>query len=72
MANEFPIQLHEILSVFARLRVNHIDQVAGKRCLDPASKYPSRGKHLQLLDGIALLLVTRNKSDVAVVTISSY
>ena len=72
MVNELPIQLHEILSVFARLRVNHIDQVANNGCLDPASKRPSCAKHLQLLDGIALLLVTRNKSDVAAVTMSNH
>ena len=53
MADELPIQLHEILSVFVRLRVNHSDQVASNRCLDPASKQTSCCKRLQLLDGIA-------------------
>ena len=71
MANELPIQLHEILSVFARLQVNQSDQVASNSW-QAASKHLSRGKHLQTLDGIALLLVTGDKSDVAAVTVSSH
>ena len=67
MAN-LPVSLHEILSVFATLRLKC--PAAESSCfVTPGS---GEGKHLRLLNGIALLLVTDAKSDVAAVTISTF
>jgi hypothetical protein len=75
-----PITLNEVLSVFATLKVNR--NVDESPCIcppkPPASvtsptrgKTTSTGKHLRLLNGIALLLVTERTSDVAAVTLST-
>ena len=62
--NNLPINLHEFLNVFATLKVNL--PVDGSPCL-----VPSLGKHLGLLNGIALLLVTEASSDAAAVTMTN-
>ena len=64
---DLPLTLHEILSVFATLKLNC--PVAKSPCFVTADS--GGGKHLRLLNGLALLLVTEAKSDVAAVTIST-
>lgn len=53
--------------VLALSKLSHIHEHAPTR---PASMRPEDRKHLRILDGIALMLVTESKGDVAAVTIS--
>ena len=63
--DNLPISLYEVLNVFAKLKVKI--PVDASPCL-----VPFVGKHLGLLNGIALLLVTEASSDVAAVTITNH
>lgn len=58
--------LSEILSIYATLKVNH-DSPA-----NPPFSSSSRPKHLVLLDGIALLMVTEGSHDVAAATMTNH
>jgi hypothetical protein len=75
-----PLTLNGILFVFATLKVSRKDDQNPCICPPKTSagsissthgQSSSNGKHLRLLNGIALLLVTEATSDVAAVTIST-
>ncbi len=73
---QLPVNLQEILSVFATLKVNL--QAQDSSCLvdkvdenAELQKTPKLGKHLKLLNCIALLLVTEATSDGSAVTLTN-
>ena len=74
MAN-LPINLDEILHVYATLKIkSSMISPTGLALLPSSSNNDSASvaKHLNLLNGIALLMVTEAQSDVAAVTMSSH
>lgn len=70
MAN-LPISLVQILSVYASMKINR--PMVSPACSDLFSSSSDRAaKHLRLLNGVALLMVTEGQSDVAAVTVSNH
>lgn len=59
------INLSQILSVFATLKVN-------QNAMTDLKNFSSKPKDLELLDGMALLAVTEGSHDVAAVTMNSH
>lgn len=69
-----PISLSEILSVFATLKL-HLPASTNSCLSPPFSSDPApvpKNKHLKLLNGVALLLVTEGTSDVAAATVTNH
>lgn len=64
---DLPINLQEIHSIFAMLKINVHVQTDPSSCVTS-----SRGKHLKLLNSIALLLVTDATLGVAATTLSNH